>query len=67
VCVGAVDGFRDEDITYAMRLNQAGVPAELHVFSGAPHGVAMFTESAVARRYNRTLDDWISRQLGAEA
>ena len=64
VCVGAVDGFRDEDIAYAMRLNQAGVPAELHVFPGAPHGVMMFTETAVAKRYTRTLDEWLGRQLG---
>jgi acetyl esterase/lipase len=63
VCVGAVDGFRDEDITYAMRLNQAGVAAELHVFPGAPHGVMMFTETAVAKRYTHTLDDWLARQL----
>ncbi len=65
VCVGGADGFRDEDITYAMRLNQAGVPAELHVFPGAPHGVMMFTEAAVAQRYTRTLDDWLARQFGA--
>jgi acetyl esterase/lipase len=66
VCVGAVDGFRDEDITYAMRLNQAGVPAELHVFPGAPHGVMMFTGTGVARRYTATLDDWLGRQLASE-
>jgi acetyl esterase/lipase len=67
VCVGGVDGFRDEDIAYAMRLNQAGVPTELHVFSGAPHGVMMFTGSAVAERYTRALDDWLGRQLNAGA
>ena len=34
VIVGGADGFRDEDIDYAMRLNQAGVPTELHVLPG---------------------------------
>ena len=38
VSVGAVDGFRDEDVDYATRLNQAGVPTELHVYPGACHG-----------------------------
>ena len=38
VIVGGADGFRDEDIDYALRLNQAGVPTELHVLPGAPHG-----------------------------
>lgn len=35
---GELDIFRDEDISYALRLLKAGVPVELHVLSGAPHG-----------------------------
>ena len=31
-------GFRDEDVEYALRLPRAGVPTELHVYPGAPHG-----------------------------
>ena len=45
--VGTIDGFCDEDIAYAQRLNQAGVPTELHVYPGAPHG---FDGMAPARR-----------------
>jgi acetyl esterase/lipase len=63
VCVGGADGFRDEDITYAMRLYGAGVPAELHVYPGAPHGVALWADSDVAQRYNRDQRDWLGRQL----
>ncbi len=63
VCVGAADGFRDEDITYAMRLNQAGVPTELHVYPGAPHGVSIFAHTAVARQYISDVELWMSRQL----
>lgn len=33
-----VDPFRDEAVEYAQRLHSAGVPTELHVFSGACHG-----------------------------
>lgn len=36
--VGDLDIFRDEDIDYARRLLAAGVPTELHVFPGCPHG-----------------------------
>ncbi|MCV7420552.1 alpha/beta hydrolase [Mycobacterium yunnanensis] len=36
--VGDLDVFRDEDIDYARRLLAAGVPTELHVFAGCPHG-----------------------------
>jgi acetyl esterase/lipase len=63
ICVGGVDGFRDEDIGYATRLNQAGVPADLHVFSGAPHGVMMFTDSPVAQRYAQGTTAWVGQQL----
>ena len=63
VCVGGADGFRDEDIEYAARLGKAGVPTELHVYPGAPHGVMLFTSTAIARRYSRDIADWIGRQL----
>jgi acetyl esterase/lipase len=65
VCVGGADGFRDEDIEYALRLNQASVPTELHVYPGAPHGVGIFAGTDVARRYQRDMDEWLGRQLGA--
>ena len=63
VIVGGADGFRDEDIEYALRLNQAGVPTELHVLPGAPHGVQMFTDSVVARRWNRMVTEWLEQRL----
>lgn len=65
VCVGAVDGFRDEDVAYATRLNQAGVPTELHVYPGAPHGVTFFADVPVAQRYAHGIDEWVGRQLQA--
>ncbi len=63
VCVGGADGFRDEDILYAMRLYDAGVPTELHVYPGAPHGVAIFLGTSIARRYNADQRDWLRRQF----
>lgn len=36
--VGGHDIFRDEDIAYASRLWRAGVPTDLHVYPGGPHG-----------------------------
>jgi acetyl esterase/lipase len=55
--VGTVDLFRDEDIAFAQRLMQAGVPAELHVNPGAYHAAEAFAPQAAlseriwARRY----------------
>ncbi len=65
VSVGAVDGFRDEDVDYATRLNQAGVATELHVYPGAPHGVGLFAGTDIANRYQRDIEDWVGRQLAA--
>ena len=63
VIVGGADGFRDEDIEYATRLNQSGVPTELHVLPGAPHGVQMFVGSVIARRWDEMVTEWLALQL----
>ena len=63
VSVGSVDGFRDEDVDYALRLNQAGVPCELHVYPGAPHGYHFAVASQVARQSRRDVKAWLARQL----
>ncbi|MCW2887255.1 MAG: hypothetical protein QOE54_4612 [Streptosporangiaceae bacterium] len=63
VNVGTVDGFRDEAIDYAARLNQAGVTTELHVYAGAPHGFHLFAGSAVVERAVSDSAEWLRRQL----
>ncbi len=44
--VGSHDLFRDEDIAFATRLLQAGVPTELHVNPGAYHASENFAPEA---------------------
>lgn len=44
--VGTLDLFRDEDITFAMRLMAAGIPTELHVSPGAYHAAEVFAPAA---------------------
>ena len=49
--VGDLDIFRDEAIAYAQNLARAGVPIELHVHPGVPHGWERFApNSSSARR-----------------
>ncbi len=64
IAVGALDGFSDEDIDYAVRLRHAGVPTELHVYPGAPHGFdGLAPNTAIARRANRDIEEWLAAAL----
>jgi acetyl esterase/lipase len=63
VVVGSIDGFRDEDAEYAMRLNQAGVPCELHVIAGLPHAYQMALDAPAVQLATRCKDDWLARQI----
>lgn len=63
VAVGAIDGFRDEDVDYAMRLNGAGVPCELHVVSGLPHGYNLVPEAAAVALVATNMENWLARRL----
>ena len=52
ICVGSLDLFLDEDIAYARRLLDAGVPTELHVYPGAFHGsTGTVPNAALSRRW----------------
>ena len=64
IMVGTLDGFADEDIDYASRLNHAGVSVELHVYPGAPHGFEGFApQAAVSRQARRDINNWLAAQL----
>jgi acetyl esterase/lipase len=60
---GGADGFRDENIDYAQRLMQAGVPTDLCVIAGAPHGVQMFAGTTIERRWTRVIEEWLRPHL----
>ncbi|MEU8247251.1 alpha/beta hydrolase [Nonomuraea sp. NPDC048916] len=62
--VGTVDLFRDEDIAFAQRLMQAGVPTELHVNPGSYHASETFAaEAALSRRIWARRIDALQRAL----
>ncbi|MBM3658329.1 MAG: alpha/beta hydrolase [Actinobacteria bacterium] len=63
VCVGGADGFRDEDVLYALALMRAGVSTELHVYPGAPHGAHIVPHAPAAQQWVRDVDDWVARQV----
>jgi acetyl esterase/lipase len=58
------DPLRDEGITYAQRMLQAGVSVELHQFPGTFHGSALVTTAAVSKRSQRELTLVLRQALG---
>jgi acetyl esterase/lipase len=54
-----VDGFRDEDTDFALRLQLAGVETEFHVVPGAPHGYQMIEDSYATQKLQRSRDEWL--------
>jgi acetyl esterase/lipase len=62
--VGSLDVFRDEDITYAARLLDAGITTELHVYPGACHGFELMAPgAAVAQACQRDITGALRRAL----
>jgi len=63
--VGDLDLFIDEDIEYAQRLQQADVPAELHVYPGGIHGFDLLAPaSRLAQRFVRDRDEALRQAFG---
>lgn len=57
--IGDLDIFRDEDIIYARRLSDAGVPTELHLHPGCPHAFEVLARDADVSQ--RAIGDRIRR------
>ena len=53
IATGSIDLFADENIRFAQRLMQSGVPTELHIYPGAYHGFTLIAASGVAQRFER--------------
>jgi acetyl esterase/lipase len=63
IAVGALDLFVEENVDYARRLLAAGVPCELHVYAGAPHGFPMARRAEVTRDGTRDSHAALRRAL----
>ncbi|ELP67790.1 alpha/beta hydrolase [Streptomyces turgidiscabies] len=63
--VGSAETFRDEDVTYASRIWQAGGSAELHVWPGGFHGFdGLVPQAALSADACAARVRWLRRLLG---
>jgi acetyl esterase len=62
-----LDPLRDEGIEYAKRLMLAGVPVELHSYSGTFHGSGMAAGAAVSQRSAQEFVDVLGLALKAKS
>lgn len=68
ISVGTLDIFLDEDLDYARRLIEAGVPTELHVYPGGPHGFdspRLNRNAEVGQRAAADRKDYLRRAIAA--
>lgn len=63
IATGSIDLFASENLEWARRLIEVGVPVELHVYPGAYHGFPIVAESNVAQRFERDCRSAIARAL----
>ncbi len=64
IAVGELDLFLTENIEYAQRLLEAGVPTELHVYPGAFHGFNAIVPGAdISQRFNAESETVLKRML----
>jgi acetyl esterase/lipase len=62
--VGSIDLFVEEDIAYAQRLIQVGVPTELLIAPGGYHGFDLFApEARISKRFEAAWNDALHRGL----
>lgn len=64
ISTGALDLFLDEDLAYARRLIDCGVPTEFHVYPGAIHAFEMVPETRLAEQAAIDLRRGLGRLLG---
>jgi triacylglycerol lipase len=64
IATGALDLFLDEDLDYARRLIDAGVPCELHVYPGAIHAFDMVPNTVLADQAAADIRRGLGRLFG---
>jgi acetyl esterase/lipase len=63
IATGSLDLFLEEDLEYARRLSRAGVPVDLHVYSGGFHAFNAWPGARIAANARRDSIDALAQAL----
>lgn len=66
ISTGSLDLFLEEDLEYARRLLRAGVPVELHVYPGGPHGFDIAPMGDIAANARRDSQAALARFIRSQ-
>lgn len=66
LAVGSIDLFATENLVFAQRLIDAGVPLEMHVYPGAFHGFTLLAHARCAQALARDGLAWLDRVMNEE-
>ncbi|MGN7477460.1 alpha/beta hydrolase [Solibacillus silvestris] len=63
-CIGDLDPFRDETITYVQKLRQSDVPTEFHLYPGGFHGFESFApQASISQQLTATFENALNNAL----
>ncbi|KAF2102884.1 hypothetical protein NA57DRAFT_71870 [Rhizodiscina lignyota] len=66
ILIAGVDPLRDEGIAYADRLKEAGVPVQLEIYSGVPHGWHNITILSKAKKYHDDIRVFVDKTFASK-
>lgn len=65
-CVGQLDPFRDETLEFVIRLAQAGVPVEFHLYPGCFHGFdSIYNDAQISEKARSEYISALARALNS--
>ncbi|KAF9886577.1 hypothetical protein FE257_011349 [Aspergillus nanangensis] len=65
--VAGMDPLRDEGLAYAEELKSAGIPVDVRIYPGVPHGFTFASQLDFTTQYFQTMVSWTSKILDGKS